>query len=282
MVPGSLITLRYLPLHRLVTGPVWSQGFLYLSPMGPQCPSVVVRRLPSVRRSSLGCGPPRSLSLLRLFGLCLGALLSAPSSFSTCGLLSARPFGLSLSPLGFFFSAGNGFLPSLHGRSVAFSSCSTALAYLRGPGESFPELFLFCAFGLPLFGSLPSCPVPQVSLPPGGCLLPWIGASAMCALASSSGARFPGVLCSVVCLRSRSPLCCLSSGFHTPSSVSPPSVSPAVVFLRGLHDGVTLARVECQFCVLPLDRNEGFTCRSRLYSFGMGSPFGSSVFCIHS
>ena len=103
VVPGSLITLWYLPLRRLVTGPVWSQGFLYLSTLGPQCPSVVVRRLPSVRRSSFGYGPPRSLSLLRLFGPCLGALLLAPSSFSTCGLLSARPFGLSPSPLGFSF-----------------------------------------------------------------------------------------------------------------------------------------------------------------------------------
>ena len=252
---------------------------MYLSTMGPQCPSVVVCRLPSVRRSSLGCGPPRFLSLLRLFGPCLGALLSAPSSFSTCGLLSARPFSLPPSPLFLFFSAGNGFLPSLHGRSVVFSSGFMALAYLRGPGELFPGLSLFCAFGLPLFGSLPSCPVPQVSLLPSGCLLPWVGASSMFVLASSSGARFPGVVCSVVCLRSRSPLCCLGSIFHSPSSVSPPSVSLSVVFLRGLRDGV---RVECQLCVLPLDLNEGLAYRSRLYSFGMGSPFGSSVFCIHS
>ena len=88
-----------------------------------------------------------------------------------------------------FLSAVLGFLPSLHGRSVAVSSCSMVLASLSGPGELFPGLSLFCAFGLPLFGSLPSCPVPQVSLPPGGCLLPWASSSAVCVLASSSGTR---------------------------------------------------------------------------------------------
>ena len=104
----------------------------------------------------------------------------------------------------------------------------------------------------------------------------------MCVLASSSGACFPGVVCSVVCLLSRSHLCCLGSVFLSPSSVSPPSVSPSAVFLWGLRDEVTLVRVECQLCVLPLDRNEGLACRSCLYSFGMGSSFGSSVFYIHS
>ena len=209
-----------------------------------------------------------------LGGAALGALLL----FDLWSPLGS-PFRSATESSGFFFSAGNRFLPSLNGRSLAFS---TALAYLRGPGELFPGLSLFCAFGLPLFGSLPSCPVPQVSVPPGGCLLPWVGASAMCVLASSSSACFPGVVCSVVCLWSRSPLCCFGSVFHSPSSVSPPSVSPSVVFLRGLRDGVTLVRVECQLCVLTLDRNEGLACRSRLYSFGMGSPFGSSVFCILS
>ena len=174
-----------------------------------------------------------------LGGAALGALL-----FSTCGLLSARPFGLPPSPLFFFvlfFSAGIGFLPSLHGRSVAFSSGSSVLAFLRGSGELFPGSSLFCAFGLPLFGSLPSCPVPQVSLPPGGCLLPWVGASAVCVLASSSGAHFPGVVCSVVCLRSRSPLCCIGSVFHSPSSVSPPSVSPSLCFFGAFAMGSPLS-----------------------------------------
>ena len=133
MVPGSLVPLRYLPLRLLVPvpsgwGPVWSRGFLYLSKLGPQCPSVVLHRRPS-----LGYGPTRSLSLLRLFGPFLGVLLSAPSSFSTSGLLSARPFGLSL-----FFSAGSELLPSLPVRSVGFSSGCTALASLRGQGSSSP------------------------------------------------------------------------------------------------------------------------------------------------
>ena len=87
-------------------------------------------------------------------------------------------------------------------------------------------------------------------------------------------------------------LCCLSPVsltpqlsrfcFLAPSSFSPPSVFPSVVFLWSLRDEVTLVWVECRLYVLPLDRNEGLACWSRLYSFGMGSPFGSSVFCIHS
>ena len=81
------------------------------------------------------------------------------------------------------------------------------------PGELFPGLSLFCAFGLSLFSSLPSSPVPPVSLRPGDCLLPWVSTSATCVLASSSGACFPGVVCSVVYLRPRSHLRCLGSVF---------------------------------------------------------------------
>ena len=242
---------------------------------------MVIRRLPSVCWSSLGYGLPRSLSLLCLFGLCLGgAALGALLLFGLWSPLGS-PFRFVTESSG-FLSPDSGFLPSLHGRSVAFSSGSTALAFLRGPGELFPGLSLFCAFRLPMFGSLPSSSVSQVSLPPGGCLLPWVSASATCILAYSSSACFPGVVCPVVCLRSRSHLRCLGSVFLASSSVSPPSVSPSVVFLWGLCDEVTLVWVECQLCVLPLDRNEGLACWSRLCSFGMGSPFGSSVFCIHS
>ena len=64
---------------------------------------MVLRGLPSVRRPSLGYGPTRSLSLLRLFGPFLGALLSALPPFSPSGLLSAHPFVLSTCPLGFSF-----------------------------------------------------------------------------------------------------------------------------------------------------------------------------------
>ena len=103
VVPGSLVPLRCLPFRRLVTDPVWFQGFLYISTLGPRYPSVVLHHLPSVRRSPLGYGPTRSLSLLRLFSPFLGVLLSTPSSISASGLLSARPFGLSPCPLGFYF-----------------------------------------------------------------------------------------------------------------------------------------------------------------------------------
>ena len=64
---------------------------------------MVLRRLPFVCRPSLGYGPTRSLSLLCLFGLFLGVLLSALPPFSPSGLLSAHPFVLSTGPLGFSF-----------------------------------------------------------------------------------------------------------------------------------------------------------------------------------
>ena len=171
VVPGSLIPLRCLPFRRLVTGPVWSQGFLYLSTLGPQYPSVVLRRLPSVRRSSLGYGPTRFLSLLRLFGPFLGVLLSR---FPPFRLLVSSRLALSVCRrvLWASLSAGSVFLPSLHGWPVGFSRGSTALASLRGQGGLFPRLSLFYAFGLCLFGYLPSSPVPPVSLRPGGCLFP--------------------------------------------------------------------------------------------------------------
>ena len=169
MVPVSLLTLRCLLLRLLVTGIVWSPGFFCLSTMGPQCPSVVVRRLPSVRRSSLGCGPTRSLSLLVSSVLAWGLCSRRPPSFR---LVVSSRLALSICHrvLLAFLSAVPGFLSSLRSRSVAFSSGSTALASLRGAEELFPGLSLFCAFGLPLFGSFPSCSVSQVSSPLGKCL----------------------------------------------------------------------------------------------------------------
>ena len=203
-----------------------------------------------------------------------------------------------------FLSAVHGFLPSLCGGSLAFSSSSTAFASLRGPGELFSGLSLFCAFGLPLFGSLPSCPVPQVSLPPGGCLLPWVSASAMYVLASSSGAHSLGLcaLLSVSGLASPglswfcfsfsilgwSTVClsfsCVSSG---PSRWGHPcqgrvsvvcsstrserrlSLSVSFVFLR---DGVTLW-VKCVLHTL-LIAIEGFPLAVYSCSFWFGSPAG--------
>ena len=212
VVPGSLITLRYLLLRHLVTGPVWSQGFLYLSMLGCQCPSVVLCHLPSVRRSSLGYSPTRSLSLLRLFGPFLGALLSAPSSFSISGLLSARLFDLSPCLLGFSFLLVVGScLLSTVGRLVSPAASRLWLPSVT-QGSSSPGFPCSVPSGC-LFGSLPSSPVPPVSLPPGGCHLPWVSASTTCVLAFSSGTCFPGVVCSTVCLQSRSHLRCLSSVF---------------------------------------------------------------------
>ena len=79
-------------------------------------------------------------------------------------------------------------------------------------------------------GSSPGCPCSM----PSGCLcsapflpllflrclcglvvvfFPWVSSSTTCVLTYSSGACFPGVVCSVVCLRSRSHLCCRGSVF---------------------------------------------------------------------
>ena len=150
--PGSLIPFRCLPFRCLVTGPVWSQGFFYLSMLGPQHPSVVLRCLPSVRRSYLGYGPTCSLSVLRLFGPFLEALLSAPSSLSASGPLGS-PFQSVAVSCGLLFSAGSEFLPSLHDWSVGFSRGFAALASLRGHGSSSPG----CPCSMPL-GCLCSAP----------------------------------------------------------------------------------------------------------------------------
>ena len=174
------------------------------------------------------------------------------------------------------------FWPSLPGWSVGFFRGSAALPSLRGQECSSPgcpcSVPSGCLCSAPF---LPSSPVPPVSLRPGGCSFPWVYFSTTCVLASSSGAGFPGVVCSVVCLQSHSHLRCRSSVFLLrPRLVC--RLSPSVVFLSSLHDEVTLVWVECRLWVLPLDRNEGLVCWSRLYSFGMGSPFGSSMFCLHS
>ena len=80
-------------------------------------------------------------------------------------------------------------------------------------------------------------------------------------------------MCSVVCLQSRSPLRCRGSVFFLRLHLVR-RLSPSVVFLSYLRDEVTLVWVECRLWVLPLNRNEGLVCWSRLYSFGMGSLFG--------
>ena len=109
----------------------------------------------------------------------------------------------------------------------------------------------------------------------------WVSYSTACVLAYSSGDGFPGVVCSVVCLQSHLHPRCHGSVFFLLLRLVR-RLYPSVVFLSCLRDEVTLVWVECRLWFLPLGRNEGLVCWSRLYSFGMGSPFGSSVFCIHS
>ena len=82
---------------------------------------MVLRRLPSVRRPSLGYGPTRSLSPLGFFGPFLGALLSALSSFFAFWSPLGSPFRSVATSSGLLFSAGIMFLPSLPGWSVGYS-----------------------------------------------------------------------------------------------------------------------------------------------------------------
>ena len=86
------------------------RGSRFLGRWLPQGSSVVVRRLPSSRRSSSGPGPPRSLSLLRRFRLGLGCssrrppslrlvvspLLAFPSTSMSCWPSSMRFRGFCL------------------------------------------------------------------------------------------------------------------------------------------------------------------------------------------
>ena len=98
-------------------------------------------------------------------------------------------------------------------------------------GVLFPVLSLFCAFGLYLFGSLPSfLSCSSGILRPGGCSFPWVGSSTMCVLAHSSSDGFPEVVCSVVCLQSSSPLQCRGSVFFLRLHFIC-RLSPSVVFI---------------------------------------------------
>ena len=121
------------------------------------------------------------------------------------------------------------------------------------PGGLFSRLSLFSAFGLSLFSSLPSFPVPPVSLQPGGCLFPWVSASTTCVSAYSSGACFPGVVCSVVCVRSRSHLHCRGSDFL-------------------LHPCVAHRLSLCRLCFF-----EAFAMKSPLSGSSVGCGFSHSI-----
>ena len=112
-------------------------------------------------------------------------------------------------------------------------------------GTLFPGFSLFCAFGLSLFGSLPSfLSCSSGVLRPGGCSFPWVSSSTTCVLAYSSGDGFPGVVCSVVCLQSRSHLRCRGSVLFLRLCLVR-RLSPSVVFLSCLRNEVTLVWVEC-------------------------------------
>ena len=50
----------------------------------------------------------------------------------------------------------------------------------------------------------------------------------------------------------------------------------------GLRNGVTLLRVKYAWGLPTFDRNEGLAFASPVYTFGMRSPFGSSVSFRHS
>ena len=146
-----------------------------------------------------------------------------------------------------------------------------------GSGMLFPGLSLFYAFGLSLFGSLPSFLTCSSGVFaawwlffPLGKLLHYVR------LGLLIQRWFPWGC--VLCCLSRVSLTLPGRGsvfFLRLRLVR--RLSPSVVFLSCLRNEVTLVFVECRLWFLPLDQNEGLIYWSRLYSFGMGSPFGSSV-----
>ena len=213
VVPGSLIPLRCLTFRRLVSVPVCPRGSCGLA-------AFVLRTLRwcsavSLLFVGLLWVLIRPVLFLFSFSFVCSSGRCSPSfpPFSPSGLLSARPLVLSPCPLGF---------------SLLLVVCSCLLSPvgrlvlhgLRGFGVTpwsgvlFPGLSLFCAFGLYLFGSLPSfLSCSSGILRPGGCSFPWVSSSTTGVLAHSSGDGFPEVVCSVVCLQSSSPLRCRGSVF---------------------------------------------------------------------
>ena len=215
VVPGSLIPLRCLTFCRLVSVPVCPRdsygldGFVLRSVLfGGAPPSLFCSSAFSWFWSN-----PFSFSSPSLFVRSWGRCSPSFPPFSPSGLLSARPFVLSPCPLGFSLllvvcscllsPVGRLVLQGLRGFGVPLWS-----------GVLFPGLSLFCAFGLYLFGPLPSfLSCSSGILRPGGCSFPWAGSSTTGVLAHSSGDGFPEVVCSVVCLLSSSPLWCRGSVF---------------------------------------------------------------------
>ena len=145
-------------------------------------------------------------------------------------------------------------------------------------GGLFPGLSLFCIFGLYRFGSLPSF-LPLLLL---RCLSAWwfffpLGGLLLYGCLGSLIQQWSTVvLCSVVCLQSSLPLHCRGSVFFLRLRFVL-HLSPSVVFLSAFAMGsprtvsvlVSSTRSERRLSLLV-----------SLYSFGMGSPFGSSVFSI--
>ena len=261
-----------------------------------------------------------AISLL-FVGLLLGVVHPVLFLFSVSSVLAWRrcsrrppPFRLVVSSrlalliyhrvLLAFLSAVHGFLPSLRGRSVAFSSGSMALASLRGPGELFPGLSLFCAFGLPLrLPSFLSCSSGVFAAwwlsSPLGKRLPneWLGfllrhsflwGCVLCCLSPVSLTPLLSWFCFSFSILGWSAVClsfsCVSSGpsrWGHPSQgrvfvVCPStqlerrlSLSVSFVFLR---DGVTLW-VKCVLHTL-LIAIEGLPLAVGSCSFRLGSPAG--------
>ena len=170
------------------------------------------------------------------------------------------------------------FLPSLPSWSVG-SPGSLRLGVPLCSGGLFPGLSLFCVFGLYRFGSLPSflsCSSsvlrPRVVLSPRWAPpLPvyWLSHPTMvplwfCALLSVSNLAYPSV---VVVLFSSSVFVSSAVCLHRMYSLVPS---------RWGHPG--LGRVSVLVSSSRSERR--LSLLVSLYSFGMGSPFGSSVFYI--
>ena len=201
VVPGSLIPLRCFIFRRLVSVPV--------------CPRDSCGLVGFVLRTLRWCSAVSLLFVGLLFVMVQHVLflfsVSSVHSWGRCSpcfplfshsdLLSARPFVLSPCPLGFSFLR------------VVCSCLLSPVGRLASPGSTrlwrppvvrgaLPlAVLVLCLWfvSIRLHSFLPLL------------LLRFVGSSTMCVFAYSSGVGFPGVVCSIVCHQSSSPLRCRGS-----------------------------------------------------------------------
>ena len=235
-VPGSLFHLRCLTFHRIVCVPVCPRGSYGLD-------GFVLRTLRwcsvvSLLFVGLLLVLVRPILFLFSVSFCpfLGALLSELSSFLAFWSPLGSPFRSVAMFSGLLFGAGGVFLPSLPSWSVSSRGSPRLWRTPMVRGALTRVVLVLClrfvSDRLPSFLPL----LLLRFLRPGGCSFPWVGSSTTGVLAASSGDGFPGVVCSVVCLRSSSPLRCRCYVFFLRLRFVR-RLSPSVVFFSAFAMG---------------------------------------------